>query len=179
VQDFAAGFAGHAFHKTVLTAALAFLGLISSFWHPKHFNIRGWNFQLWAGSFKLISMISRRHRFHGYGSLKYVYRHGRTVRGPLFSIRFVENPKRKSYRLAVVVSRKVHKSAVARNRMRRRLYALVQQLEGQLGRPNDIVLTVFSDNLADEPPASLEKQLKKLFKEAGLLTGAKTADNKL
>jgi len=28
-----AGLGGHAFHKTVLTTALAFFGLISSFWH--------------------------------------------------------------------------------------------------------------------------------------------------
>ncbi len=64
-------------------------------------------------------MISRKHRFHGYGSLKYVYKNGAAVRGPLFAIKFVENPKRDTYRLAVVISRKINKSAVARNRIRR------------------------------------------------------------
>jgi ribonuclease P protein component len=124
-------------------------------------------------------MISRKNRFHGYGSLKYVYRHGRTVRGPLFSIRFIDNPKRKNYRLAIVVSRKVHKSAVARNRMRRRLYATVRALEDRIIGPADIVLTVFSDSLIDEPAADLEKQVKKQFKEAGLLqTGQRAVVDK-
>jgi ribonuclease P protein component len=60
-------------------------------------------------------MISRAHRFHGYNSLNFVYRNGQTVRGPLFAIKYTINPKRKSYRAAVVVSKKVNKSAVARN----------------------------------------------------------------
>jgi ribonuclease P protein component len=114
-------------------------------------------------------MISRKNRFHGYGSLKYVYRHGQTVRGPLFAVRFVENPKRKNYRLAVVVSRKVHKSAVGRNRMRRRLYAAIRSLEGQISTPADIVITVFSDNLIEEPADKLADQLKKQLEAAGLL----------
>ena len=92
-------------------------------------------------------MISRQHRFRGYGSLKYVYKNGATVRGPLFAVKAIENPKRDSYRLAVVVSRKVNKSAVARNRIRRRLYEAVRQLEVDIIRPYDIVLTVFHNSV--------------------------------
>jgi ribonuclease P protein component len=74
-------------------------------------------------------MISRTNRFHGYSSLRNVYRHGSTARGPLFAVKAIANPKRRSYRLAVVVSRKVNKSAVARNRMRRRLYELAREIQ--------------------------------------------------
>jgi ribonuclease P protein component len=81
----------------------------------------------------------------------------------------VENPKRKNYRLAVVISRKVHKSAVGRNRMRRRLYAAIRSLEGQISTPADIVITVFSDNLIEEPADKLADQLKKQLEAAGLL----------
>ena len=115
-------------------------------------------------------MISTRHRFHGYSSLKYVYRHGHTVRGPLFAIKSVENPKRKSYRLAVVVSKKVNKSAVARNRMRRRLYEGVRALESDINKPVDIVLSVYNDAVLDEPWAKLNKQLQKQLSEAGALS---------
>jgi ribonuclease P protein component len=111
-------------------------------------------------------MISRSHRFHGYNSLNFVYRNGQTVRGPLFAIKFVANPKRKSYRAAVVVSRKVHKSAVARNRMRRRLYSALQEFEPRILQPYDIVITVFQDALLEEPHKSLMHQLKKQL-EAG------------
>jgi ribonuclease P protein component len=114
-------------------------------------------------------MISTKHRFHGYGSLKYVYRHGRTVRGPLFAIKSVSNPRRQSYRFAVVVSRKVNKSAVARNRIRRRLYETLRQMESSIDGGQDIVLTVFQDSILQEPPANLSRQLKKQLKEAGLI----------
>lgn len=114
-------------------------------------------------------MISRPHRFHGYGSLKYVYRHGQTARGQLFSTRAVANPRRQSYRCAVVVSRKVNKSAVARNRIRRRLYEAVRLVEADIDQPHDIVLTVFNDQVAELPFASLSKQLAKQLAELGII----------
>ncbi len=114
-------------------------------------------------------MISRKHRFHGYGSLKYVYRQGQTVRGPLFSVKSVPNPKRDSYRLAVVVSRKVHGSAVARNRIRRRLYEAVRLLEDQMPEAHDVVITVFHDSVGETPAKELQAQLKKQLREAGVL----------
>jgi|SRR5579862_5208668 len=114
-------------------------------------------------------MISRAHRFHGFNSLRNVYRQGGMARGPLFAVKAIESPRRRSYRLAVVVSRKVSKSAVARNRMRRRLYAVVQEFESQISRPFDIVITVFSDSLLATPHAELKGQLKKQFKQLKIL----------
>jgi ribonuclease P protein component len=114
-------------------------------------------------------MISRAHRFHGYNSLSFVYRNGQTIRGPLFAIKYIQNPRRKEYRAAVVVSRKVHKSAVSRNRMRRRLYALLQDFEPQIIGPFDIVITVFHSTLLEETPKNLSHQLKKQLEAAGIL----------
>lgn len=114
-------------------------------------------------------MISRRHRFHGYNSLRHIYRQGKMARGPLFAVKSLPNPKRRGYRVAVVVSRKVNKSAVARNRMRRRLYELVRELEPGITQPFDIVITVFQDSLLQAQHKELQGQLKKLFKDAGIL----------
>lgn len=114
-------------------------------------------------------MLSRSHRFHGLGSLRGVYRHGQTARGPLFAVRYRLNSRRSAYRAAVVVSRKVHKSAVARNRMRRRIYALVSEMEELINEPYDIVITVYHADVLETPPARLRGQLKKQFKEAGIL----------
>jgi ribonuclease P protein component len=116
-------------------------------------------------------VISRTHRFLGPRSLKYVYQKGSTTRGPLFSVKAVTNPRRRSYRLAIVVSRKVHKSAVARNRVRRRLYEIVRQLEPDITQPYDIVITVFNGSLLDEPPKNLAQQVKKQLMAAGVLGG--------
>jgi ribonuclease P protein component len=114
-------------------------------------------------------MISRANRFHGYNSLRHVYRYGNTARGPLFAIKALPNPKRKSYRLAVVVSRKVNKSAVARNRIRRRLYELAREMQNQFNQPNDIVVTVFHDSVAETELKDLRSQLKKQLQDTGVL----------
>lgn len=114
-------------------------------------------------------MLTRRHRFHGLGSLNFVYRRGRTVRGKHMALRFVLNERRSEYRAAVVVSRKVNKSAVVRNRIRRRLYEQLRlQLPDNL-EPYDLVLTVFSDRVAEEAPVKLRRDVKQLLKEAGLI----------
>jgi ribonuclease P protein component len=114
-------------------------------------------------------MISRAHRFHGYNSLDHVYRHGTISRGPSFAIKAMPNPRRKSYRAAVVVSRKVNKSAVARNRMRRRLYESIRELEPQISAPFDIVITVFQDSLQELPPEKLKSQLTSQLRDTGVI----------
>jgi ribonuclease P protein component len=114
-------------------------------------------------------MISRSHRFHGYNSLRHVYRHGRMARGSQFAVKAALNPRRQTYRVAVVVSRKVNKSAVARNRMRRRLYELVRGYDSRITQPYDIVITVFQNSLLDQSPRELDSQLKKQLKDAGVI----------
>lgn len=114
-------------------------------------------------------MIGRQNRFHGYNSLRHVYRSGGMARGPLFGVKALANPRRGAYRAAIVVSRKVNKSAVARNRMRRRLYALVQAQSSRFIGPHDIVITVFNDGILTAPPAELASQLKKQLKELHII----------
>ncbi len=115
-------------------------------------------------------MINRLHRFHGHGSLRFVYQRGETVRGPLLALKFVRNSRRTTYRVAVVVSRKVHKSAVRRNRIRRRLYEIVRLLEPHITEPYDIVITVFSDQLANLPALEVQNTLQAQFRHAKILS---------
>jgi ribonuclease P protein component len=102
-------------------------------------------------------MIGRKNRFHGYNSLNYVYRHGQTARGQLLSLKYAENPKRKEYRVAVVVSKKVSKSAVVRNRIRRRVYEAIRQHDCGIVKPYDLVFTVFHQQVATMPIAELQQ----------------------
>ncbi len=115
-------------------------------------------------------MIGRANRFHGYGSLRYVYRNGQTVRGPHMSLRYSKNAKRQEYRLAVVVSKKINKSAVARNRMRRRIYESFRTQADSLP-PYDLVVTVFQANIEELPTSELNKQITNLIEQAGLSHG--------
>lgn len=117
-------------------------------------------------------MIARTHRFHGFNALRHVYARGETVRGPLVAIKYLVNPRRDprtTYRAAVVVSRKVHKSAVVRNRIRRRIYEVVRRQEPQMAGACDIVITVFGDQLATMDADELEKMLAGQLRRAGII----------
>jgi ribonuclease P protein component len=111
-------------------------------------------------------MIGRAHRFHGFGSLRPVYQRGQSLRGPLMNLRFIQRDPRRPYRVAVVVSRKVHKSAVVRNRIRRRIYESVRRTGIELPGGLDMVFTVFSDQVAELPPTKLQSTVETLLKKA-------------
>ena len=117
-------------------------------------------------------MIAKQHRFHGYRSLGLVYRQGSTVRNRSMAIRYLKNNRRTVYRAAVIVSRKVHRSAVGRNRIRRRLYEVIRTHERKITAPYDIVLTVFSDQLADISAAELTDMTVELLGKANILNAA-------
>jgi ribonuclease P protein component len=110
-------------------------------------------------------MIARTHRFHGRGSLQFVYQKGRTVRGAYGSLKFVRNNRRNAYRMAVVVSKKVHKSAVVRNRIRRRVYEVVRT-SVVADQPYDVVFTAFSEKLADISAEELQKAVTAMLRSA-------------
>jgi len=111
-------------------------------------------------------MITRSHRFHGYGSLNAVYRRGQTVREPSVSLKYLSRRPNKSGRVAIVVSKKVSKSAVVRNRIRRRIYETVRKQETDVTEHFDMVFTVFSDELAHQPQPRLDGTIKSLVQKA-------------
>jgi ribonuclease P protein component len=111
-------------------------------------------------------MIARLHRFHGYGSLRSVYSRGQTVRCPLVSLKYCRTTTKRPYRTAVVVSRKVNKSAVVRNRIRRRIYEIVRQSENGLPAGMDLVFTVFGDELATVDAEKLQAMIHGLIRKA-------------
>ncbi len=114
-------------------------------------------------------MIKRSNRFHGHNSLRRVYQNGYSERNPLLTLKYVPNTGRKSYRLAVVVSKKVSKSAVMRNRIRRRLYEIIRTHDKQISTACDLVFTVYSDELALMPGNDLEALALRQLSQARLL----------
>ena len=114
-------------------------------------------------------MLSHLHRFHGHGSLRYLYRHGKTSSNRLFSIKYNYNPQRVHSRFAIVVSKKIFKSAVKRNRLRRRLYEVIRAQLDDIKPSYDVVITVFSPELIVLPPETMHRQLKELLVKEALL----------
>jgi len=117
-------------------------------------------------------MIGRKNRFHGRGAIQRLQRGGKSVRFGALALRYAPNSGRKTYRLAVVVSRKVSKSAVVRNRIRRRIYERVRILSSNFTTPYDLIIMSYDESLADMPAEKLEADIVKLLKKAKL-----TSDN--
>jgi ribonuclease P protein component len=83
----------------------------------------------------------------------------------MLNLRFSERDAKKPYRVAVVASRKVSKSAVTRNRIRRRIYAAVRESDVTIAPGTDLVFTVFSDRLAELPTPELREIVAELLKK--------------
>ena len=91
-------------------------------------------------------MINYRNRFHGHNSLRYVYRNGQVIRGRLLVCKYTVS-KHLQPRMAIVVSKKVHKSAVGRNLIRRRLYEVLRRELPRIHPRTDIVYIVGSADI--------------------------------
>ena len=113
-------------------------------------------------------MLAQKFRFHGHGSLRYLYKNGDAVRSHLITLKYIGNPRRKTSRFTVVVGKKVIKSAVKRNRIRRRVYEVVRLEEPTLKSGYDMALMVFSAEVYSLDHPSLVKLVKQLFSQAGL-----------
>ena len=92
-------------------------------------------------------MLAYKYRFHGHGSLRYVYKNGQTIRSHLMTIKYTHNKRRKNPRFSVVVSKKVLKSAVGRNRIRRRVYEALYQTRAIDIKPHDVVVIITSQDV--------------------------------
>ena len=110
-------------------------------------------------------MLNKKYRFHSRGGVKHVYRDGKTVRGRVASLVFVPN-ERGFTRVAVVVSKKVEKTAVGRNRMRRRVYEVIRRNFEYLPKNTDYIFVVFTKEVMRMPYSELEKILGELVEES-------------
>jgi len=113
-------------------------------------------------------MIPSPFRFHGHNSLRYVYTNGKAVRSQPMTIKWVKNTHRTKPRFSVVVSKKVLKSAIGRNRIRRRIYEYLRTHIDQFNDNYDIVIITTSPDLKDIPYSELSELIGGLLEKAAL-----------
>lgn len=110
-------------------------------------------------------MLKKQQRFHGSRAITRLYKKSTNTRGRLLGVRFRPCPPG-TLKAAVIVSRKIHKSAVIRNRIRRRIY---EQLRlgfesGQIS--GEMAITVFDVRVATLSTAQLANEINSLLKKA-------------
>ncbi|MFZ2560171.1 MAG: ribonuclease P protein component [Candidatus Nanoperiomorbaceae bacterium] len=107
-------------------------------------------------------MIARKFRFHGHGALKFVLTRGKLTRCRSLVVKYSQNPRRHSPRVAVIVSKKIFKHAVDRNRTRRRTYEIARRALRTFAKPGvgvDLVITIYNQNVKTMPSEELIQQL--------------------
>ena len=114
-------------------------------------------------------MISFINRFHGHGSLRYVYQNGQAFRSRMITLKMVDNKHRKNSRIAVIISKKVLKSAVGRNRIRRRVYEYIRSQLPDFSSVFDIAVIVSSSELLMVPYEEIISQISQILNQAGIV----------
>lgn len=117
----------------------------------------------------IYGMLSQKYRFHSRGGVNFVHQKGQMIRTPMMAVTFIRN-ERGYRRFAVVVSKKVMKSAVGRNRIRRRVYEAIRLEFPDNQPPTDYIFTVYNPGVMKMP----FRELRRLIQE--LLTRIEKAD---
>ena len=110
-------------------------------------------------------MLNKKYRFHSRGGVRYTYQHGKTLRTPKISLVYNKN-ERGFQRFAVVVSKKVLKSAVGRNRIRRRVYEAIRLELPNFKTPQDSIFVIYNRDVKEMPFSELRKTIHDLLKES-------------
>ena len=113
-------------------------------------------------------MLSKKYRFHSRGGVRYTYQHGKTIRDSKISLVFASNARKKQ-RYAVVVSKKVLKSAVGRNRIRRRVYEAIRAELPNITQPVDCIFIIYTKEISTIEFKTLRSLIHNLLIEAKII----------
>ena len=108
-------------------------------------------------------MLKKENRFKGNKAINAVIKKGESVYEQNIKLKYILNPNQKDSKFAIVVSKKTNKSAVVRNRIRRRFYA---SLKPHLNSRGLFVIFVYSDNFKNIKFSVIETSISRLFKKS-------------
>ena len=96
-----------------------------------------------------------------------MYKNGKIASNQNFTLRFLKNGKNTN-RLGVVISKKVSKKAVKRNKLRRQIKAYFAQISNNLKTGYDLLINV-KPTCLDLSYQKLTKSINYLLKKKGLI----------
>ncbi|MCL2869329.1 ribonuclease P protein component [Candidatus Saccharibacteria bacterium] len=115
-------------------------------------------------------MLAYKNRFHNRGRINYVHAHGNNIGGQKIGLVVLETPHHKTdSRFAVIVSKKVLKNAVGRNRIRRRIYEIIRLHLPKITTKADVLVRVYSKEVIDMPQKELIAELTNLLQKAHMV----------
>ena len=112
-------------------------------------------------------MLAKKYRFHSRGGVRFTYQKGKTIRTPKISLVYNDN-SRGHQRFAVVISKKVIKSAVGRNRVRRRVYEAIRLALPEFQDKKDCIFVIYSKEIEKMSFDKIQKLISDLFTQSRL-----------
>ena len=117
-------------------------------------------------------MIPYDNRFHRRNAIRYLYLKGEAYRSRYITLkkipRKISDSNTNPTRVVVVISKKTLKSAVRRNLVRRRIYAIIRDEIKKFDKPYDIALIVSSAEVLSLSHTDLKDLVCGLFQEANM-----------
>lgn len=112
-------------------------------------------------------MISRKYRIGSRDRIKYILEKGRRIQGRFFQLRFLPN-QMQFPRFAVTVARKSCRTAVERNRVRRRLFEAIRLALPGLPRTCYDIAVLTSSKIHRAGFADLKQDIPFLLKKISI-----------
>ncbi len=115
-------------------------------------------------------MLPKKHRLPLRTELNQVKKKGTLIQGKLFSLLVRrQSKKNQSSRLGFIISTKIHKKAVKRNRAKRLLSEAVISLFPEMKEGFDIVFLA-KKRIIEANPEEIKKEVRELFKKAEMVS---------
>jgi len=110
-------------------------------------------------------MLAQKHRLVKKTDFQRIYRQGRKVTSPLLMMKFLSNQEEFS-RFGIVVSSKVAKQAVIRNKIKRRIGEVIRNNQAKIPPGYDFVV-ISSPRAKQCKNQDIVDNLRKLFSQVG------------
>lgn len=111
-------------------------------------------------------MLPKKHRLSLRTELKRLKKEGVLVQGKLFSLQVSQSKKEQPSRFGFIISSKIHKKAVRRNRAKRLLSEAIVTLEI---KPGFDVVFLAKKRLIEASPQEIGAEVKRLFDKAEMV----------
>lgn len=107
-------------------------------------------------------MLKQENRFRGNKAINAVIKKGISNYDQNIKLKYILNPNQKHPKFAVIVSKKISKSAAVRNRIRRRIYSSFKPYLNEKGL---FVVFIYSDSFKNTKFSTIEAIMNNLFRK--------------
>lgn len=120
-------------------------------------------------TFDIIVVLPKQYRLHDYREIEKVKKEGKFLPSPLFGFLLLEKLSQPVSRFSFIVSTKISKKAVERNRIKRVLSETVRNLLPKI-KPGFDGVFLAKKSLIGKKKIEIETEIERVFKKSGIMS---------